>query len=140
MNTKIGIGGAILLVLALLFIGSRSSGVVEGDGTLVSSKGLHAHPELTIYVKGQQITIPGNIGLLGGHKAVHTHDDLPIIHLEFDRIVREEDIMLGEFFKNWGKDIHSFGENMHMTVNGVENTEYESYIMRDTDKIKLEYD
>ena len=72
--------------------------------------------------------------------AVHTHDDLPIIHLEFNGVVRKEDVMLGEFFKNWGKDMRSFGSTIKMTVNGVDNTEYERYIMRDKDVIELQYD
>ena len=37
------------------------------------------------------------------------------------------------------QDIHSFGANMKMTVNGKENTEYENYVMRDKDKIELEF-
>jgi len=48
--------------------------------------------------------------------------------------------MLENFFRNWGKDMRSFGANMRMTVNGVENTEFENYMMRDGDKIELRYD
>lgn len=33
-----------------------------------------------------------------------------------------------------------FGENMKMTVNGEENTEYENYIMRDKNNIELRFD
>ncbi len=84
--------------------------------------------------------IPQNIGLGAVHKPVHTHEDLPVIHLEFDGIVREEDAMLGEFFKNWGKDMRSLGTDMRMMVNGVPNTEFERYIMRDGDVIELHYD
>lgn len=76
-----------------------------------------------------------------GMAAIHTHEDLPLIHLEFmDGPVRKSDVALGRFFAVWGKDMRSFGENMTMTVNGAENTEYENYVMRDGDKIELHYD
>lgn len=42
-------------------------------------------------------------------RTVHTHDDLLVIHLEFSGIVREKDVMLGEFFKSWRKDMRGFG-------------------------------
>ena len=101
---------------------------------------MHWHPTLEIYVGDERVEIPRNLGLGAVHKPVHTHDDLPILHLEFNGTVREEDVMLGEFFKNWGKDMRSFGTNMRMTVNGVPNTEFEHYIMRDKDIIELRYD
>ena len=72
--------------------------------------------------------------------AIHTHEDMPVIHLEFSGVVRREDVMLGRFFEIWGKDMRSFGENMRMTVNGEPNTEFERYIMRDKDIITLQYD
>ena len=74
------------------------------------------------------------------HRPIHTHDDLPLIHLEFSGMVRQQDITLGQFFKNWDKDMRSFGTNMNMTVNGEENTEYENYVMHDKDKIELRFD
>ena len=103
-------------------------------------RGLHWHPSLEIYVKGVQQEIPEGIGLGAVHMPMHTHDDLPLIHLEFNGVVRSEDLMLGEFFKNWGRDMRSFGANMRMMVNGVENVEYENYLMHDGDKIQLFYD
>ncbi len=131
-------GGIIAtLLIATFLLTQRGSG---DDPTVLASHGLHWHPSLEIYVRNEKIEIPQNIGLGAVHKPVHTHDDLPIIHLEFGGIVREGDIMLGEFFKNWGKDMRSFGGNVRMTVNGATSTDYERYIMRDGDIIKLYYD
>src|SRR3989344_5002745 len=64
----------------------------------------------------------------------------PPIHLEFQGLTRKQDIILCQFFKNWGKDMRSFGANIKMVVNGKENTEYENYVMRDKDKIELSFD
>lgn len=109
------------------------------DPDIIATKGIHWHPTLEIYVDEELIEIPENIGLLGGHNPVHTHDDLPIIHLEFSGIVREDDIKLVRFFDVWGKDFMEFGDDVVMMVNGVENTEYTEYIMQHEDKIELRY-
>lgn len=108
---------------------------------IVSRNGFHWHPELTIYVKGEKQEIPANIGIGAVHQPIHTHDDngSGVVHMEFQGLVKKQDTTLGQFFKNWGKGMRSFGENMKMTVNGRENTEYENYMMRDKDKIELRY-
>lgn len=138
MKNVLLIGGFIAALLFGSFLWPRA--LSQGDSPVLSQNGLHWHPMLEIYVGDKKIEIPHNIGLSVVHKPVHTHDDLPIIHLEFGGIVREGDIMLGEFFKNWGKDMRSFGENVRMTVNGATSTDYERYIMKDKDIIKLHYD
>ena len=128
----------IVIVVAGLFAWSSFLG--KNDPDVVARNGMHSHSQLTISVKGEPIEIPHNIGIGAVHQPMHTHDDLPNIHLEFQGLVRTRDITLGRFFELWGKDMRSFGENMRMTVNGKENTEYEKYIMRDGDKIELRYD
>lgn len=131
----VAVAAAVLLVG-----GSLWTREIQARPGVVSMNGLHWHPQLEIFVRGEKIEIPQNIGLGAVHRPVHTHEDPPIIHLEFSSIVREEDIMLGAFFESWGRDMRSFGENMRMTVNGVDNTEYEGYIMKDKDQITLHYD
>lgn len=151
MKHTILIGG---LAVALLVVGSiawsRTS--ENSDPSFVARNGLHWHPTLEIYVGGEKIEIPADIGIGSQYAgmptydtgmrmtSMHTHEDLPIIHLEFPGLVRTDDITVGQFFTIWGKDMRSFGTNMRMTVNGVENTEFESYIMRDGDVISLQYD
>ena len=137
----IAIGAVVLLVIASIFILPAPKAIDPNDPNVVATNGLHWHPQLAIYVKGVKQVLPANLGIVGSSMtAVHTHEDLPIIHLEFSGIVRKKDVMLGEFFKSWGKDMRSFGANVKMTVNGEENAEYENYIMRDGDKIELRYD
>ena len=136
----ITIGAVVILVIASIFILPSPKVIDPNDPNVVATNGLHWHPQLAIYVKGEKIEIPQNIGIGAVHQPMHTHDDLPLIHLEFPALVRTQDITLGRFFEIWGKDMRSFGPNVKMTVNGKENTEYEDYIMRDGDKIELRYD
>jgi|SRR3989339_738192 len=110
------------------------------ESEIVSRNGLHWHTDLAIYVKGTKLDIPANIGIGAVHQPIHTHDEKDVIHLEFQGQVRKTDIALGQFFKNWDKDMRSFGANMEMTVNGKENIEFENYIMKDKDKIELHYE
>ncbi|OGC86224.1 hypothetical protein A3D70_01785 [Candidatus Adlerbacteria bacterium RIFCSPHIGHO2_02_FULL_54_18] len=150
MKNTLLIGGA---VIALLVVGVWwSQGMQASDSDVISRNGIHWHPTLAIYTKGVQQEIPANIGVGLQYEgmptydsgmrmsAIHTHDDMPVVHLEFSGTVRENDLKLGNFFRIWGKDMSSFGSNMRMMVNGVPNTEFEQYIMRDGNIIELRYD
>lgn len=133
--------GGILAVVSLgglIWYVATMPPIPESD--IISRTGFHWHPELTIYVKGIKQEIPANIGIGAVHQPIHTHDSTGVIHLEIGGLVRKQDIILGQFFKNWGKDISSFGANMKMVVNGEENIEYENYVMGDRDKIELSFD
>lgn len=136
-STLIAIG-----ILVLLLAGGSwwSQTLSSKDPDVISKKGIHWHPELEIYVKGEKVEISQNVGLGAVHQPMHTHDDLPAIHLEFSGLVKKDDTKLGNFFRIWGKDIRSFGTNMKMTVNGEPNTEFENYLMKDKDKIMLRYE
>ena len=143
-----------LAVVALVLVGLWWAGArqQQDDPDVISQSGIHWHPTLEIFVRGEKVDIPANIGLgqqysslptydrSMGMTAIHTHEDMPVIHLEFPGLVRSSDITLGTFLRVWGKDIRSFGESVRMTVGGAENTEYEKYIMRDGDTIQLHYD
>jgi hypothetical protein len=144
------IGGLTVLLL----IGGVwwSNSLQKSDPDIISTRGVHWHPQLTIYVNGEKQDIPANIGIGTQYAsmptfdtsmrmtAIHTHEPDGTIHLEFPGHVTREDTTLGNFFRIWGKDINSFGVNMKMTVNGEENIEYEDYVMQDKDKIELRYE
>lgn len=138
INWTFGIALIVLPIGGLIWYSAMRPPVPESD--IISRNGLHWHPELAIYVRGVKQEIPANLGMGGVEMPVHTHDSTGVIHLEMSGLVRKEDITLDRFFKVWGKDINSFGTNLKMTVNGKENTEYESYLMRDKDKIELQYE
>ena len=130
----------IAIIAGLVWLVASQPKTSEGD--ILSRNGFHWHPELMIYVKGEKQEIPANIGIGAVHQPIHTHDDAKdgIVHLEFQGLVRKQDVTLGQFLKGWGKDINSFGTNEKMTVNGQENTELENYVMQDKDKIELRYE
>ena len=139
INLAIGIAVIVLPIGGLIWYSVTRPPVPESE--ILSRSGLHWHPEITIYIKGVKQEIPGNLGIGASFMfPVHTHESGGVIHLEFDGLVRKDDITLGQFFKSWRKDIRSLGANMSMTVNGIENTEYENYHMQDKDKIELHYD
>ena len=129
-------------IVLMALVGSIwwSKSLSSNNPSVISRSGIHWHPELVIYVKGEKIEIPKGVGLAGVHNSIHTHEDLPIIHLEFNGLVKEDDVKLGHFFTVWGKNFMEFGSQVTMTVNGQENTEFENYHMRDGDKIELRYE
>ncbi len=138
MKLIIGITvGVIVLLVGAIWL---SSTLQKVDSEIISRSGLHWHTQLMIYVKGERIEIPHNIGIGAVHMPMHTHEDLPTIHLEFGGVVKKRDLTLGQFFKIWDKEFDSFGPNVKMTVNGNENTELGSYQMKDGDKIELRYE
>src|SRR3989344_3376698 len=148
-NILIIVGIVVLLLIAGAW-GSRS--LSEKNPRMVSMNGLHWHPQLIIYVKGEKQNIPVNIGIGPQYSslptfdssmrmtAMHTHEPDGTIHLEFSGRVMKDDIILGNFFRIWGTDMRQFGANMQMTVNGMTSVEYENYQMHDKDVIELHYE
>lgn len=143
-TTTISIVVTLLFVFTLIVWAKmsqpQSPATVNDSSDIITTKGMHTHPELTIFVKGEKIEIPQNIGMVGEHKPMHTHDDIPIIHLEYPAKVTKDDTRLGKFFEVWGKDFYAFGKTVTMTVNGTSNTMLENYLMQDGDKIELRYE
>lgn len=108
----------------------------------------HYHAELEIIIDGKTYDIPANIGVeLEKMRPVHTHDATGELHVEGPCI---RDFTLGDFFKIWNKQFNNnciFGfctDNgskgiLTMTVNGINNQEFENLVLRDDQKIKIEY-
>ena len=135
---------SLYIISFLLFFGGMiwwSKNLQKNDPDIISRTGLHWHPQLTIYAKGEKQEVSPNIGMTGGAMMpMHTHEPDGTIHVESGGIVRKKDVTLGQFFKIWGRDINSFGINMTMTINGEENTELSEYVIQDGDKIELRYE
>lgn len=116
---------------------------------VISRSGIHWHPELSIYIKGQKQEIPANIGLGITEQPIHTHDATGIIHLEIQGLVTKDATKLGQFFKIWGKLFNSNcifdscngpSGKVKMLVNGRDNADFDNYPMQDKDKIEIRYE
>lgn len=111
-----------------------------------STISMHIHPQLSIVVDGENVEIPANIGIAEDcMRAIHTHDATGTIHLEFPT---QFDFTLADFFANWGETFnegqildHTSDEwhDVVMTVDGVVSTDYENLILKDDQKIVIEY-
>ncbi len=120
---------------------------VIGDSSAVPSEPIHWHPRLTITINNQKETIPANIGISGVHQPIHTHDSTGTLHYENNRPTLEN-MRLGFFFEVWGKKFNSTcifdncnndSGTVKMFVNDKENFEFDSYIPKDRDDIRIEY-
>lgn len=135
---------ARLMVIAVVGIGAfiwyLTSQPTIAEGEIISGNGLHWHSELAVFVKGEKQPIPANIGIGAVHDPIHTHDASGTMHLEFQGLVRADDVKLSHFFDIWGQDFAKFGQLVRMTVNNKENTDLQNYQMKNGDKIELWYE
>lgn len=65
----------------------------------------HIHAHLDIFINGQPVTVPANIGIYNGLTPVHTHDTSGIIHIESPDV--NATYTLGQFFDIWGVKLTS---------------------------------
>jgi len=139
----------ILAVLVLLGGVVWSRTLSSSDPEVVSANGIHWHPQVEVYIKGERQDIPNNLGSVGVHSPIHTHEDAPIVHMEIGGVVRGDDTSLSNFFRVWGKkfssnrifDYQNGSEGMvYMFVNGKKNTEFEKYHMQNGDRIEIRYE
>ena len=157
MNTekKVIIIGAIvtvLIVVGAIYLLSKGESVNVPEDQIVTRKGLHWHPRVTVSIKGEKQEIPANLGLGAVHGKIHTHDTdnkEGVIHMEMQGVVTKDDTKLAHFFQAWGKQFNStqlFDKtngadgSVKMLVNGQNNTEFENYLMKDGDKIEVRYE
>ena len=145
--TKIAGGIAVVAVIVLLLSWNRIMGVdaKTWEGTHVAclsgghqNAGQHIHQRLSITVDGVPEVIPANIGVNPTCMAeVHTHDVSGELHVE--TIEADKRYSLGDFFVVWGKEFERPGYMLTMRLNGVENTAGASLILKDGQRIELEY-
>lgn len=105
---------------------------------------IHYHATVLIYYLGEQMTIPPGIGLEGECiHPVHTHDSTNLVHVDYPK---KYPFTLGDFFNRWGyifnkkqfANIRTFDNyTIRMEVNGKENKEYERYVLKDKDRIRI---
>lgn len=141
----------LIIIVGGVFLLSKGEEVPDvPEEEIIARSGLHWHPKLEIYIKGEKQEIPANIGIGGQiHQEIHTHETDGVIHMEMGGLVTKDETKLGNFFRIWGKEFSSTrifdkenGEEgtVRITVNGQENTEFENYEVKDGDKIEIRYD
>lgn len=147
------IGGVltVLLVVGAIFLLTKQSEqeASVSEDQVVSRRGIHWHPTLTILIKGEKQEITPNIGIGGIHQPIHTHDNSGTLHLEVSGLVTKDETKLGRFFRIWGKEFNpncifdkcngSEG-TVKMFVNSQENKDFENYQMKDGDNIEIRYE
>ena len=139
-----------LLVVGLIIFGtsiivnkSPATAQLPAD---IPNMPIHWHPHLRIVIDGRETIIPKNIGLGAVHMPIHIHEEDNILHMENDNPTSET-VRLGYFFKVWNKHFDrtcifeycTDKGTLKMSVNGKENSEFESYVMHDKDEILIEY-
>jgi hypothetical protein len=164
----------VIAVAAVIAAGVSTAGVlyankpktniaqIQSSGDIVSKDGIHWHPKLSIYIKGQKQEIPADIGIgkqyanskwydpMMSMTDFHTHDNSGTLHWEvMDGPVTRDHVTLKAFFDVWGKPFSPTrildAENgadaiVKMTVNGQPNTEFENYQVKDKDDIVIRYE
>ncbi len=107
---------------------------------------VHIHPELEIVISGEKQVIPANIGVSDASmRPIHTHQTDGVLHIEAPC---QREFTLPEFFAIWGEPLNrscifSYCSNethtLKVSVNGEERNDFMKYLMRDGDKIVIEY-
>jgi hypothetical protein len=98
-----------VLVAAAVLVGrslrseGRSAASDEVGCSSMEQLAYHVHAHLAIYVEGQPVSVPANIGIQRVCISwLHTHDDSGIIHVEAPAA---RTYSLGAFFRVWGQPL-----------------------------------
>ena len=142
---KIGIPvAAAAIVLGIVFSIQASE-----QGTVGTKMVMHIHPQLSVKVNGQPITVPENVGIdktlwkdhsldkygMQGMSPLHAHDSSGSIHVESSV---ERDYTLGESLDVWGGLDTGGGKILKVTVNGQHISDWRNHILKDKEQISLE--
>jgi len=74
----------------------------------VTSEAYHVHSHLSIFLNGEQLAVPGQIGIVEPspttqcNYVTHTHDTSGIVHVEAPA---QGTFTLGQFFAIWGQPL-----------------------------------
>jgi hypothetical protein len=113
-----------------------------------STGGAHIHPQLAVYVRGNQISLPANIGIdpsksLTEMAGLHTHDSSGVIHVE-----NAANPTLAQFFQVWGVPFSSTqlgpnhaknGDVVRMWVDGKASQTFGALPLEDGQRIVVSF-
>jgi len=104
----------------------------------------HIHSHLEVYVDGEKVLVPANIGIVGSEKCLywlHTHDSTGVIHIEAPL---QRTFTLSNFFDIWagtknGTDLPPDG-NVTVYVNGdLYDSSYRDIALENHKDITVEF-
>lgn len=122
--------------------------VEEAGFPPVGDESFHVHALLSVYVEGEQVPVPANIGIdpqSGFHSPLHTHTPDGVIHFEADD---PSPFTVQQVFSMWGVDFGRDrlgaytpeGENqIHVYVNGEPAADPVNYELREGDNVVVAY-
>lgn len=133
---------------APVYDGLEERRVEAGVPTMAEGGGEHFHPSLDVYVRGEQIAIPPNIGIDPSRPpemmaGLHTHDASGTIHNEAGT-----GSTLGQFFAIWGIPFSptelgpheaSASEKVRMWVDGEPSNAFGDLALEDGQQIIVAY-
>lgn len=114
----------------------------------VGDESFHVHALLSVYVEGEQVPVPANIGIdtrSGYHSPLHTHTPDGVIHFEADE---PSPFLLQQVFSMWGVEFTAdrlgaytpTGDNqIHVYVNGQPIDDPVTYELQQGDNIVVAY-
>lgn len=138
---------AALAGLTFFFIKVGTPEPFDVAKACLASENYHVHAHLSIVINGQEQIIPKGVGIVSPNclRPLHTHEEDGIIHVEFQY---KRDFTLGEFFRVWGQEFskdqilnyhRDTKHDLTMTVNGQPSNDGENLILRDQQKIVINF-
>jgi hypothetical protein len=132
------------------FSGLEERRVAAGVPTMsdTSAGGEHIHPRLAVYVRGEQVPLPANIGVDPAQPpqsmaGLHTHEGDGLIHVE-----NAAEPTLGQFFEIWGVPFSATelgpykageSEQVRMWADGTPSAEFGDLVMEDGQQIVISF-
>lgn len=114
----------------------------------VGDESYHVHALLSVYVDGEQVPVPANIGIdprSGYHSPLHTHTPDGVIHFEADD---PSPFTLQQVFSMWGVDFSAMrlgayvpagDKTVHVYVNGEPVDAPVDYELQEGDNVVVAY-
>jgi hypothetical protein len=139
-----GSSGGAAGTFAPRYEGLEERRLAAGVPTMAEGGGEHFHAILEVYSRGEQVSVPANIGidperppqLMAG---LHTHDTTGTIHNEAGT-----GSTLGDFFAVWGVDFSAdelgpYSGKVSMWVNGEPSRAFGDHPLADGQQIAVAY-
>ena len=143
---KLTTGGIIVVIFVLVVAGFMGYLIFKSKSNVqMGQSEYHIHPSVRIQSCGQPMPLPKNTGI----PTLHTHEDLPYLHLEgapsklgdFFKIIhtRFNATCFGDYCNGDKCPLSSTPGQLKVYVNGTQNFDYDQYNLRDRDDILIEF-